>query len=82
MKKLREGWQLEHEIRDKRNKWRWRYENAEKLMKELIIEMLIILAAAVLLAVVTFRGVVQCSFRYDPQTASELEEDPSLVIYK
>ena len=44
--------------------------------------MLIILAAAVLLAAVTFRGVVQCSFRYDPPTASELVEDPSLVIYK
>ena len=56
--------------------------NAEKLMKELIIEMLIILAAAALLAAVTFRGVVQCSFRYDPPTASELAEDSSLVIYK
>ena len=53
-----------------------------KLMKELIIEMLIILVAAVLLAVVTFRGVVQCSFRYDPPTASELAVDPSLVRYK
>ena len=52
--------------------------NAEKL----IIEMLIILAAAVLLAVVTFRGVVQCSFRYDPPTSSEIAEDPSLVRYK
>ena len=49
---------------------------------ELIIEILIILAAVVLLAVVTFRGVVQCSFRYDPPTASELAADPSLVIYK
>lgn len=53
-----------------------------KLMKELIIEMLIILAAAALLAVVTFCGVVQCSFRYDPPTASEIAEDPSLVKYK
>ena len=52
--------------------------NAEKL----IIEILIILVAAVLLAVVTFRGVVQCSFRYDPPTASELAADPSLVRYK
>lgn len=56
--------------------------NAEKLIKELIFEMLIILAAAALLAAVTFRGVVQCSFRYDPPTASELAADPSLVIYK
>lgn len=53
-----------------------------KLMKELIIEMLIILAAAALLAAVTFRGVVQCSFRYDPPTASEIAEDPTLVKYK
>ena len=53
-----------------------------KLMKELIIEMLIILAAVVLLAAVTFRGVVQCSFRYDPPTASELAADPALVRYK
>ena len=53
-----------------------------KLMKDLFIEMLIILAAAVLLAVVTFRGVVQCSFRYDPPTASELAADPSLLRYK
>lgn len=53
-----------------------------KLMKDLIIEILIILAAAVLLALVTFRGIVQCSFRYDPPTASELAADPSLVIYK
>ena len=53
-----------------------------KLMKEFLIELFIILAAAVLLAAVTFRGVVQCSFRYDPPTSSELAEDPSLVIYK
>ena len=53
-----------------------------KNAEELIIEMLIILAAAALLAIVTFRGVVQCSFRYDPPTASELAADPSLVIYK
>lgn len=53
-----------------------------KLMKELIIEMLIILAAAVLLAAVTFRGIVQCSFRCDPPTASEIAEDPTLVKYK
>ena len=53
-----------------------------KCFLQLIVEFLIILAAAVLLAVVTFRGVVQCSFRYDPPTASELAEDPSLVIYK
>ena len=53
-----------------------------KLMKDLFIEMLIILVAVVLLAVVTFHGVVQCSFRYDPPTASELAADPSLVRYK
>ena len=53
-----------------------------KLMKDLIIEILIVLAAAALLAAVTFRGVVQCSFRYDPPTASELAADPSLVRYK
>ena len=52
-----------------------------KLMKE-FIEMLIILAAAALLAVVTFTGIVQCSFRYEPPTASEIAEDPSLVKYK
>ena len=53
-----------------------------KLMKDLIIEILIVLAAAALLAVVTFRGVLQCSFRYDPPTSSEIAEDPSLVRYK
>ena len=53
-----------------------------KRFLQLIVEFLIILAAAVLLAVVTFRGVVHCSFRYDPPTASEIAEDPTLVKYK
>lgn len=53
----------------------------KKLMK-FLIDIIIVLAAAVLLAVVTFRGVVQCSFRYDPPTSSEIAEDPTLVKYK
>lgn len=53
-----------------------------KRLLQLIAEFLIILAAAALLAVVTFRGVVQCSFRYDPPTSSEIAEDPALVKYK
>ena len=53
-----------------------------KRLLQLIVEFLIILAAATLLAAVTFRGIVQCSLRYDPPTASEIAEDPTLVKYK
>lgn len=53
-----------------------------KRFLKLFVEFLIILAAAVLLAAVTFRGIVQCSFRYDPPTSSEIAEDPTLLKYK
>ena len=52
-----------------------------KSIRILLVVLLYASAGAAIMAV-AFRGVVQCSFRYDPPTASELAADPSLVIYK
>lgn len=49
---------------------------------KLLIDIIIVLASALLLAAVMFRGIVQCSFRYDPPTSSEIAEDPTLLKYK
>ena len=48
----------------------------------ILLVVLIYAAAGAAIMAVTFKGIVQCSFRYDPPTASELAEDTSLVRYK
>ena len=48
----------------------------------ILLAVLFYAAAGAAIVAVTFTGVVQCSFRYDPPTASELAADPSLVRYK
>lgn len=55
-----------------------------RLRKSIRILLAVLLYAAAGAAIMagTFRGIVQCSFRYDPPTAVELAEDPSLIIYK
>lgn len=46
-----------------------------------IIEAVLVFIAAAVLAVVTFNGIIQCSFRYDPPTSSEIAENPALARY-